>query len=108
MGKTINMNYNLDFFLDGDYTLSFKCYYSVEDQIVDINSSTKISSFGVQAQNQHHVIATGSLNFNFAMDRATQEIGETIEFSVEPLNPGTNYTTIFTKINWVTRRRAAW
>ena len=95
METTINLNDSgSQFFADGDYSLSFKCYYSLDEQILDVGTSTKITSFGVQARNQHHVIARGSLNYKFTVDTPTQEIGETVEFSIEPLNPGVIYNRV--------------
>ena len=95
MGTTINLN-RADglFFDDGDYSLSFKCFYSLAEQILDVGTTTKISSFGVEARNQHYVVATGSLNYKFTITTPTQEIGETVEFSVEPLNPGVIYNRV--------------
>lgn len=95
MGTTINLN-RADglFFDDGDYSLSFKCFYSLAEQILDVGTTTTISSFGVQARNHHHVVATGSLNYKLTITTPTQEIGEKVEFSIEPLNPGVIYNRV--------------
>jgi len=95
METTINLDHDgSQFFADGDYSLSFKCYYSLDEQILDVGTSTTISSFGVQPRNQHHVIARGSLNYKFTLDTPTQEIGHPVQFSIEPLNPGVIYNRV--------------
>ena len=80
------------FFHDGEYNLSFKCYYPLDNQV--IQAGTTVSSFGVRPGNTHDVRATGSLGYHFSMEHPARRIGERVSFAIIPANPGVIYSRV--------------